>query len=128
MADLLDWHEKVAEAAVAWNRVRVFCERLREARSVYICERAKEGHASIQFDADWNETTDYRALPDAPCWKNWHENHYGDDLELDHGTMWCHSCRTRTLIHQAYLAAVRKRGARMRLIERYALLASKAVS
>jgi hypothetical protein len=123
--------EKVAAAAVAWNRARVFCERLREARSMYICEKAKEGNEHLRFSGqpdDWNETEAWRALADAPCWKNWHENAYGDDLELEPKWKWCRSCHTRTLIHQAYRAAVLRRGARMRVLQRFAFVAGRRPS
>jgi hypothetical protein len=115
---------KLAVAAVAWNRARVFAERLKAAREFCLCELADEGHQDEDFafhrpgatQSQWHEK---------PCWKDWTMGPNGEDPERAPESEWCDSCRLRQRIHEAYKLAVRTRGARMRVLQRYARELSK---
>lgn len=109
-----DQHHELAEAALAWNRSRVFVERLKDARGICWCERA-ELHPLIEDNTQ-----------EKPCWKNWHENADGDDFARDPEPQWCASCQLRQLFHNALRLAMATRGARLRGMQRRAYNISRA--
>jgi hypothetical protein len=102
---------ELSSAAIRWNRSRIFALRLRDARGDCQCgvEEADDPLIAVS-----NGTP--------ACWKRYVDRYDGDPARLEE-SKWCPTCRRRQRIHEAFRAAMRTRGARMRAMQRCAFKA-----
>lgn len=104
MADL-SLEQRIAFAAIQYDRARCDAERIRAERAAVHCERSECEYEARSKD-QWK-----------PCWKNYQDDGCGDQYLADQSE-WCPSCRLRQRIHDAHHQAMVKRGARLRELHR----------
>lgn len=105
----------VADKAVEWDQCRREASTLRAERGSFNCEH-EAGH---EYDDDNSRCTS-EAVP--ACWKHWWKDQQGRDCRPPIEE-WCEPCRLRQAVHNRYRAAMVRRGALMRQLQRRALTA-----
>jgi hypothetical protein len=114
---------RLAEAAAAWNVARVESARLRKERAAILCENEAAYEAKF---TTWEESGRVGAPPSnqsTPCWKS-REDPDGL-MPLDEQ---CDACQRRYGVHQQLVKANIRRGARLRVLQRYAADYAAAVA
>lgn len=96
----------LAQAALEFDLARRVAASIAAQRGAIYCERAE------------SDLADFPRQP-KPCWKTFEDT--GQDIERLDDELWCANCRRRQQIHRAYQKAARTRGARMRVLHRFAL-------
>lgn len=102
-----------ADALVAWNAARQEALRLRDERGAIDCIHEVNTETSPGV---------FETPP--PCWKRFEWVRDGEDMKRTDTATWCEHCRRRQALHERYLAAVRRRGALLRVMQKVADLAS----
>ena len=98
------WEPSVIGYARSFALLRKKSVALRESRAGYYCKR--EGYETVG-------SGDRRL----PCWKTWLDPDDPQDgrVRLDESE-WCDPCVNRAVVHKAYQATNRQRGAALRLL------------
>lgn len=97
----------LAQAALEFDLARRVALQLKNQRNACRCERAEP------------DDPDVGANGTVPCWKDWLDG--VDDRYLPPLDEWCGPCRERQRLHEAYRQAMTTRGARLRVLQRFAL-------
>lgn len=106
----LSLEQRIAFAAIQYDRARCGVKRIAKKRSTFSCERA-------ECDYDNRDHDQYR-----PCWRTYRSTYDGDHKMLPIAE-WCESCRQRQTVYADYQKATVKRGARLRELHRLCELA-----
>jgi hypothetical protein len=102
---------RLADAAATWNSARLDALRLKEERDGTFCESELAYHEALKAysESDWERST---PEPPTPCWKNREDGVLTDEQ--------CAGCTKRYEIHKQMKAANVVRGARLRVLQRFA--------